>query len=249
MLGRTTNDCEGYLLNTTAMLMPYTDKYELELQIWSFTSDITGKLVQRFALPGPPDDKRLRSVFVKGDMTPPPCDLGISSVPFRPHITSRMVKVGWGPRNAMHMGEIFVPAHTFTTSFDYPPTSTIPYTSWTSRRAHSLANISQDNLFEVYNSSSRHVQMASKSEVEIHDFAISRCGRNRSEQSAGVLVGGPLLPYWRISRSVDIDLRLQENGVMIDDEHVVIIPVRRLSPDTLSKSHICCSPEILRSQT
>lgn len=239
------SDCEGYLLSTTSVLMPYIEQNELELHVWSFCNDVTGELVRRFALPGPQleEDIQPRRIFIKGDMIPPPCDLGISSVPFWSNKSTRMVKIAWGPRSSHCAEEVFVPAHLFTAPFDPPSSSAVPFLSWISRGAHALAKISPHNALEVYNSSSRHVQMALESTytVEVHDFKISRCGNNRSGSGELMPPKGPFRPYWKVSRRISTELTRENSGcgVMLDDEHIVVIPVSQLGPDFTSSNSLC----------
>lgn len=153
------------------------------------------------------------------------------------------------PHGISSRGEIFVSADTFTEDFDYPPTDPIPYFVWSSRRAYVLRHATITPGLQMHNIAARYVHMISPHVIQVHDFNVPRCGRNRAQPSTtcgAQLVRVPRsyledtepakdtietlrsysLPYWALSRDLGLTLDAGwRSDVALDEEHIVVVLV------------------------
>lgn len=157
------------------------------------------------------------------------------------------------PHAISSCGEIFVSADTFVEDFGYPPAKPVPYFVWSSRRAHVLRHATITPGLQMHNIAGRYVHMISPFVVQVHDFNVTRCGRNQVQPSTTcgaqlevprpdpedtVLVKDTIevlrsgsLPYWALSRDLGVSLDSGwRRDVAIDEEHIVVVLVSGESP-------------------
>lgn len=142
--------------------------------------------------------------------------------------------------------EIFVRTGAFLEDYGYSPYEFVPYFVWSTGNVCIQQTEPKQNILEKFINSGRHARMLSSSTVEIHDFVVPRYYVSRHDELATELVDvakpsalsllsldslgdefrSYSLPYWKVNRNLGFDcMGVYETGVMIDEEHIVIILV------------------------